>query len=176
MWQGKVKGKEKETINEMLTWNEFPSDLYLSVLLIPPPLVWFLGNPKSISTSSHSRGASLFLPTQTKFHFRHSSITYFCTCWAGSSSMLSSRALRSLSVSFALPIQVCKQLSFVRVSHAGHHLLVNGKASLMVRGGSGRSGNLLLIGRVVDIPSFSVLLHRKTWSPQILVPHHIGIS
>ena len=125
----------------MSTWNELPSDLYLSVLLIPPPLVWFLGNPNSISTSSGSRGANLFLPTQTKFHFLHSSRTYFWTLIGGTPSH-SSRALRILSVSFALPTHVCMQFNFVLVSHDGHHFLVKGKASYMVSGGSGRRGNL----------------------------------
>ena len=59
-------------------WNELPNNLYISVRIIPPPLMWFLGNSKSISTSLGSNGATLFLPTQTKFNFQYSSSTY---CW-----------------------------------------------------------------------------------------------
>ncbi|KAE8700601.1 hypothetical protein F3Y22_tig00110556pilonHSYRG00392 [Hibiscus syriacus] len=46
--------------------------------------VWFLGKPRSISTSSGSSGATLFLPTHTRFHFQHSSRTYFWTLECGS--------------------------------------------------------------------------------------------
>ena len=66
---GNMSFKTERWYSTVSIGNELPSNLYLSVQLIPPPLMWFLGNPKSISTLSSSNGATLFLPIQTRFRF-----------------------------------------------------------------------------------------------------------
>ena len=131
---GNMSFKTERWYSTVSIGNELPSNLYLSVQLIPPPLMWFLGNPKSISTLSSSNGATLFLPIQTRFRFWHSSSIYFWTL-RGSSPSLSSSAFWILSVSIALPIQVCNQYNF----------LVS--ALWMVCGGSGRRGNQFWINK-----------------------------